>query len=69
MNFSLEEKRSMIDELAEITIREQCMLIGLSVSSYYYSTKSFSAEDERLMALLDEHYLECPCEGKIKRAR
>jgi putative transposase len=69
MNFSLDEKRSMIEANASITIGEQCMLLGLSVSSYYYSAKTFSAEDERLMVLLDEHYLQYPCEGKIKRAR
>ena len=45
------------------------MLLGLSVSSYYYKASPISAEDERLMALLDEHYLQYPCEGKIKRAQ
>ena len=37
----------------ELTIREQCMLLGLSVSSYYYEASPIAAEDERLMALLD----------------
>ncbi|BCA94695.1 hypothetical protein TUM19329_18230 [Legionella antarctica] len=69
MNFSLDEKRVMIDPLAELTIREQCLLLDLPVSSYYYSAKPISVEDEALMALLDEHYLQYPCEGKIKRAR
>lgn len=59
----------MIDVNAEITVREQCLLLGLSVSSYYYRSKGISAEDERLMVLLDEHYLQYPCEGKIKRAQ
>ncbi|WP_462095275.1 DDE-type integrase/transposase/recombinase, partial [Legionella pneumophila] len=45
------------------------MLLGLNVSSYYYKASPISAEDERLMALLDEHYLQYPCEGKIKRAQ
>ena len=45
------------------------MLLGLSVSSYYYKASPVSAEDARLMALLDEHYPEHPCEGKIKRAQ
>jgi putative transposase len=44
------------------------MLLGLHVSSYYYKASPISAEDERLMALLDEHYLQYACEGKIKRA-
>jgi putative transposase len=69
MNFSLDEKRVMIEPLAELSIREQCLLLDLPVSSYYYSAKPISVEDEALMALLDEHYLQYPCEGKIKRAR
>lgn len=69
MNFSLDEKRAMIEENAALSIREQCILLELSVSSYYYVASSFSEEDERLMALLDEHYLQYPCEGKIKRAK
>jgi len=69
MNFSLDEKRAMIEENSELSIREQCILLELSVSSYYYAASSFSEEDERLMALLDEHYLQYPCEGKIKRAK
>jgi len=68
MNVSLDEKRSMIETLTDISIREQCMLLGLSVSSYYYRAPPFSVEDEQLMSLLDEHYLQYPCEGKIKRA-
>lgn len=43
----------MIEAIANISIREQCMLLGLSVSSYYYKASPFSEEDERLMALLD----------------
>ena len=69
MNLSLDKKRAMIEENAEISIREQCILLELSVSSYYDVASSFSEEDERLMALLDEHYLQYPCEGKIKRAK
>ena len=69
MNLSLDKKRAMIEENAEISIREQCILLELSVSSYYDVASSFSEEDERLMALLDEHSLQYPCEGKIKRAK
>ena len=69
MCLSLDEKRRLIDSKAEVTIREQCVLLALSVSSYYYKASPISAEDERLMVLLDEHYLQYPCEGKIKRAQ
>jgi putative transposase len=69
MSLSLSEKRSMIERTINLSIHEQCMLLGLSTSSYYYRTSPFSEEDERLMALLDLHYLNHPCEGKIKRAK
>lgn len=52
-----------------MTIREQCELLALAPSSYYYNSAPLSAEDERLMSLLDEHYLKNPHEGKVKRAR
>jgi len=42
MNVSLDEKRAMIELTAEISIREQCMLLGLPVSSYYYRAPAFS---------------------------
>ena len=58
----------MIDLHADISVNEQCKLLSLSSSSYYYHQRPLSKEDERLMALLDEHYLQYPCEGKIKRA-
>ncbi|KTD60312.1 Transposase IS3/IS911 family protein [Legionella santicrucis] len=62
---SLDEKHLLIDSSAEITTREQCMLLRLNVSSYYYKASPISAEDERLMVLLDEHYLQYPCSGTL----
>ncbi|BCA96102.1 hypothetical protein TUM19329_24630 [Legionella antarctica] len=56
MNFSLDEKRVMIDPLAELTIREQCLLLDLPVSSYYYSAKPISVEDEALMGIRSVNY-------------
>jgi len=66
--FNLKEKRNLLSSSDELSIREQCDLLGLASSSYYYSSSPFSVEDERLMALIDEHYLQYPHEGKIKRA-
>ena len=66
---SLAEKRNLLDPNANLSIREQCKLLALAPSSYYYDSTSLSVEDERLMALIDEHYLQNPHEGKVKRAR
>ena len=66
---NLKEKRNLLDSSSEFSIREQCDLLGLASSTYYYSAIPYSVEDESLMALIDEHYLSSPHEGKIKRAR
>jgi putative transposase len=44
-------------------VRRQCELLGLNRSSYYYEPVPESAEDLRLMRLIDEHYLKRPHEG------
>ena len=60
----------MIDPTyTEVSVHDQCALVGLPLSSYYYRAKPCDPEEERLMALLDRHYTEHPFEGKIKRAK
>src|SRR4029077_11245396 len=48
---------------AELSLRRQCELLGLNRSSYYYEPAPESAENLRLMRLIDEHYLQRPHEG------
>lgn len=51
-----------------MSVQQQCDLLGLSRSSYYYQATPLSQEDEQFMKWLDRHYTEYPFEGKIKRA-
>ena len=53
---------------SKLSIQQQCRLLDLAPSSYYYSSP-LNPETERLMKLLDQHYTARPFEGKIKRAK
>jgi putative transposase len=48
---------------ADLTIRRQCELLGLSRASLYYAAASESAENLRLMRLLDQEYTAHPFYG------
>ena len=51
-----------------MTIRQQCELLGLARSTYYYQPRPESAENLRLMRQLDELYLDCPFFGSRRMA-
>src|SRR5690242_17772922 len=56
-SFSIEEKRALIEpEHQELSIAQQCKLLGLPRSSYYYEPRGESEEHLLLMRLLDEQY-------------
>jgi putative transposase len=50
----------------ELSIRQQCELLGLSQSSYYYIAAEESEENLHLMRLLDEQYTRTPFYGTRK---
>jgi putative transposase len=49
-----------------LSIRQQCSLLGLARSSYYYEPASESEENLLLMRLLDEQYTRTPFYGSRK---
>ena len=54
----------MIDEgSAELSIRRQCELLGLCRSSFYYKPTEVSADDLRLMGMIDRQYTARPFYG------
>lgn len=61
---SVEAKRRLV-ELAQpaLSVRRQCQLLGLSRVSYHYVARAESAENLRLMRLLDEQYTRTPFYG------
>src|SRR5580692_4506288 len=61
---SAEQLRPLIDVgHPELSVRRQCELLGLSRSSLYYEAAPESAENLRLMRLLDEEYTARPFYG------
>jgi putative transposase len=50
-------------EYAEISIRRQCALLGVSRASWYYEPAGESQENLRLMRLIDEQYTRAPFYG------
>ena len=59
----------MIDSDHEVlSITRQCALLGLSRSSCYYQRMEVSAEDLKLMRLMDELHLRLPFYGSRRLA-
>ncbi|MBI3655125.1 MAG: IS3 family transposase [Acidobacteria bacterium] len=64
LGFSLDAKRQRIDSAhPELSIRQQCDLLGLARASYYYEPAPESAENLLLMRLIDEQYTRTPFYG------
>jgi putative transposase len=59
--------RGLIEpEHEHLSVRRQCELLGLSRSSFYYRASQESADNLRLMRLLDEEYTRHPFYGSRK---
>lgn len=63
MPASVDAKRALIDCDADISVARRCELAGLSRSTYYLPPAVESAENLRLMRLIDEQYLKTPFYG------
>ena len=53
---------------SEFSRRRQCGLLGINRSSLYYPPAGKSAENLRLMRLLDEQYTRTPYYGVLRMA-
>jgi putative transposase len=64
------DKRCWIEpDHAELSIVAQCELLGLGRSSYYYEPAPESADNLRLMRVIDEQYLATPYYGSRRMAK
>ena len=60
----LNDRKKMIDKADfDLTIEDQCKLLGISRSTFYYSPRGLSSLDLRIMREMDEMYLEDPTRG------
>lgn len=61
---SVDARRQSIEPAhPTLSSRRQCELIGLNRSPWYYQPVPESAENRRVMRLIDEQYLRPPCYG------
>ncbi len=62
--FATEDKRLMIDSTdTELSVTDQCLLLGLPRSSYYYQPVGETELNLSLMRIIDEEYIENPTYG------
>ena len=69
MGISTQGKRALIDPTDKnLSVREQCRLLGLHRSTVYYQAKPESDENLLLMRLMDEEYTCHPFKGVLRMA-
>lgn len=61
----MNQRRELIDNQNDLSIRKQCDLLSIHRSGFYYSPKGENEENLKIMRIMDEHYLEHPTEGVI----
>jgi putative transposase len=61
----MSERIKMVDQEDALSIRCQCKLVSISRSSLYYKPLGESEENQKIMRLMDEHYLFHASEGVI----
>lgn len=65
MKCGLAERRSMVGKCSSLSIAEQCGLVGIHRSGFYYVGSSESDENLEAMKLMDAWFLEHPHSGVI----
>lgn len=64
---SKSRSRELIDpNNKDISIEKQCNLLGISKSGYYYKPKGESAENLKIMELMDKQYTDTPFYGVLR---
>lgn len=58
--------RAMVERKEQLSIREQCELLGVNRSGLYYKTKGESPENLELMRLMDVHFIDHPTYGVLQ---
>ena len=67
---STEQRRELVEPShADISLRRQCELLGVNRSGLYYQPCGESAENQKLMRLIDEEYTRRPFYGSRRMMR
>jgi putative transposase len=62
----VKERMQMLNVAADLSLRCQCDLVGVSRSSFYYQPLGESGQNLEIMRLMDEHYMDHPTEGVLR---
>lgn len=62
-NLGIDEKRNLIDKNNNLSIEQQCKLLGISRSTYYYKKQPFSDFDLLILNLIDRIHTFFPVYG------
>jgi hypothetical protein len=66
---STEDRRRWIDpQHPQLSVQQQCELLGVPRSTYYQRPRQESAENLRLFRRLDQSYMDCPFFGSRRMA-
>lgn len=65
MKCSIAERRAMVTKDGKISIQEQCELLSIHRSGFYYIPQGESAVNIEIMRLIDAYFLEHPHSGVI----
>ena len=60
---SVSQRRAMVGSDTDLSVSQQCRLLGLSRSTYYYQPAPVPAEELALLRQMDEQYLRTPHYG------
>lgn len=67
MSFSINEKIALLEpEHSQLSLRQQCALLNINRSSYYYKQQPIDDETLALMRVIDEIYTKYPFFGSRK---
>lgn len=62
----MKERTLLVDPGSQISIRSQCLLLGINRSRLFYQALGENSESLKVMRLMDEHYLKHPSYGVLR---
>ena len=65
MNHSMPERRAMVEPDEVMSIEEQCAMVSIHRSGFYYQPQGESELNLEIMRLMDEYFLEHPHTGVL----
>jgi len=61
----MNQRQNLVDTQHDLSVRNQCELLSINRSGFYYAPKGESQENLKIMRIMDEHYMHHPTEGVL----